>query len=605
MQTPVSHAPFIFVSYAHPDEARIRDDITALRAVADTVWLDENIGAGTPWREEIAGAIERCDVFLFFVSVASIASEHCQRELNYALETRRRIIAVHLEPTELSSGQKMSLMDRQAILRYQLSADQYRGSLTSGVMNEPPPSASPAAPSPESTPLRGSLARRTLIYIGLPVLSILVVWGGWQLISPDVDAQGSADALAANLSVEGMVNVSDFDGRPAIAVLPFDNLSPDPEQAFFADGLAEDLITRLASWRAFPVIARNSSFQYRGEGLDMVRVGQELAVRYLVNGSVRRAGDQIRVTARLVDARSLEHVWAETYDRAVSDLFSLQDEISSTIAASLVGDLTRAEAARAHQQDPESLEAWSLYQLGLHYADRYTSADAQKAAQYFEQALTLDPRFAAASAQLAMANWMILTGDGSDATEEQIAAAFAGARQAIKLDPRDPIAHAALGAIYLTAGDAQNAVDATRRAVELNPSMPLAWIWYGFAQVLAGDPQACIAATKRAQRLDPHGPSVWIYDSLALAYWEAGDYEASLTAGRRLVATHPTYFTGYLYVAMSAVSLGRIEEARAAIEEGRRARPDLSLELMQNYLAVARPAIDARRNAALRKAGLD
>ncbi|NIS01255.1 MAG: hypothetical protein GWN99_09355 [Gemmatimonadetes bacterium] len=136
--------------------------------------------------------------------------------------------------------------------------------------------------------------------------------------------------------------------------------------------------------------------------------------------------------------------------------------------------------------------------------------------------------------------------------------------------------------------------------------MPEAWIWLGFAQVLAGDPEACIASTERAQALDPQGPhEVWIYDSLALANWEAGRFEAALDAGRRLVATHPTYFTGYLYVAMSSVSLGRIDAARAAILEGRRVRADLSIELMQNYLAVSRPAIDARRNAALRKAGLD
>ena len=167
-----------------------------------------------------------------------------------------------------------------------------------------------------------------------------------------------------------------------------------------------------------------------------------------------------------------------------------------------------------------------------------------------------------------MTNWMALTGDGGVATADQIAAAFETARRALELDPRDPVAHAALGSIYLMVGDPQNAVDATRRAVELNPSMPVAWVWFGWAQVLAGNPEACIVATERAQRLDPHFPTIWIYDSLALAHWEAGNYEASLTAGRRLVATHPTYLTGHLYVAMSAVSLGRIDEARAAIAEG-------------------------------------
>ena len=205
-----------------------------------------------------------------------------------------------------------------------------------------------------------------------------------------------------------------------------------------------------------------------------------------------------------------------------------------------------------------------------------------------------------------MESWSVLTADGSAATPEQVSAALAIARRAVDLDPRDPVAHAALGAVYLTAGDPQNALDATRKSVDLNPSMPLAWIWLGWSQLLAGDPEACIVATERAQRLDPQGPAlVWVYDSLALANWELGRYQAALDAGRRLVALRPTYLTSYLYVAMSLISLGQVDAARAAIVEGRRVRPDLSIDLMQNYLAVSRPEIDARRNAALRKAGLE
>jgi adenylate cyclase len=403
----------------------------------------------------------------------------------------------------------------------------------------------------------------------------------------------------------GAPDVPAFDGRPAIAVLPFDNLSPDPDQAFFADGLAEDLITRLASWRAFPVIARNSSFQYRGGNLDLKRVGAELGARYLVEGSVRRAGDRIRVTAQLIDASSAEHVWAQTYDRALADVFALQDEIGSTISASLVGDLTRAEGERARQLGTENLEAWSLYQLGLQHAARYTARDAAEAVRLFERALELDPHFSTAQARLAMAKWMSAPGEGNAATDEQVASALGAARHAVELDPRDPVAHAALASAYLTAGDPPSAIEAARKAVDLNPSMPEAWIWLGWAQVLAGDPDSCVVATERARELDPQGSMVWIHDSLALAHWEAGRYEAALEEGRRLVAVHPEYLTGHLYVAMSEVELGRTDEARAAIAAGRRARPDLSIELMQNYLVVSRPEIDARRNAALRKAGLE
>ena len=414
-----------------------------------------------------------------------------------------------------------------------------------------------------------------------------------------------SNAGEAPQTTNNVAQVVDFGARPAIAVLPFDNLSTDPEQAFFADGLAEDLITRLSTWRAFPVIARNSSFQYRGGNLDLKRVSAELGARYLVEGSVRRAGDQIRVTAQLIDASTDQHVWAQTYDRAITDLFTLQDEISSTIAASLVGDLTRAEGERAHQRGTESLEAWSLYQLGMQHADRYTLEEFGEARKFFAQAVDRDPRFATALAQHALSTVMEIMLGGSGVREDMVSAAFESARRAVALDSRDPTAHAALGGAYLVAGDPKNGVDSTQRAVDLNPSMPEAWIWLGWSQVLAGNPQAAIAASVRAQRLNPQGPMVWIYENLALAYWEVGRYAEALELARQLVATQPAYFTGYAYIAMNAIALGKIDEARAAIAEGRRVQPDLSLALMQGYFGVSRPEVDARRNDALRAAGLD
>jgi len=402
-----------------------------------------------------------------------------------------------------------------------------------------------------------------------------------------------------------VTEVTDFGARPAIAVLPFDNLSTDPEQAFFADGLAGDLITRLSTWRAFPVIARNSSFQYRGGNLDLKRVSAELGARYLVEGSVRRAGDQIRITAQLIDASTGQHVWAHTYDRAITDLFALQDEISSTIAASLVGDLTRAEGERAHQRGTESLEAWSLYQLGMQHADRYTLEEYGEARKLFAQAVDRDPRFATALAQLALSTVMEIMLSGSGEREDMVSAAFESARLAVALDARDPTAHAALGGAYLVAGDSKNGIDSTQRAVDLNPSMPEAWIWLGWAHVLAGNPQAAITASERAQRLNPQVPNVWIYENLAIAHWELGRYAEGLKLARQLVAMNPSYYTGYAYIAMNAVALGNIDEARAAISEGRRVQPDLSIALMEGYFGNPRPEIDARRNDALRAAGLD
>ena len=398
---------------------------------------------------------------------------------------------------------------------------------------------------------------------------------------------------------------SHFGGRPAIAVLPFDNLSPDPEQAYFADGLAEDLITRLSSWRAFPVIAGDSSFQYRGDNLDLKQIGANLDARYLVRGSVRRAVDKIRVTAQLIDATSGEHVWAETFDREITDLFALQDEISETIAASLVGDLTRAEGERARQRGTENLEAWSLYQLGLQHFDRYTLEDFAEARRLFDLAVERDPRFASALGQGAIAALSELMLGRAGPHEQLLSAMMANARRAVELDPRDPAAQLGLAAAYLATSDPKNGLESIRRAIALNPSMPEAWIWLGWTQILLGNPEATITATERAQRLNPQGNMVWIYDNFASAYWEIGRYDEALKAAHRLVATQPSYFIGYAYIAMNAVALGQLDDARAAIAEGRRIRPDLSLELIQGYFGVSRPAIDAQRNAALRQAGLE
>jgi adenylate cyclase len=402
------------------------------------------------------------------------------------------------------------------------------------------------------------------------------------------------------------LTVPAFAGRPAIAVLPFDNLSPDPAQAFFADGLAEDLITRLSTWRAFPVIARNSSFQYRGGNKDLKRVSSELGARYVVEGSVRRAGDRVRVTAQLIDAPSGEHVWAETYDREVKDVFALQDEISSTIAASLVGDLTHAEGERARQRGTENLEAWSLYQLGVQHADRFTREDNAEARRLFERAVALDPRFATALAALASANlWGVVLGF-ADAPEQEVSAALDTARRAVELDPRDAFAQGTLGFAYLLAGDARNGLDSCQRALDLNPSMPEAWVGFSWAKLVTGDPEGCIAAGQRAQQLSPHGSMVSLAsENMGLAYWETGRYEEALEAARRLVAARPEYYLGPVYLAMNDVALGRMDDARAAIAQARRIQPDLSLALIQRAVGVSRPEIDARRNAALRQAGLE
>jgi adenylate cyclase len=444
---------------------------------------------------------------------------------------------------------------------------------------------------------------RSLVSIATIALASLISFVAYQYFTSEELARASSPVAPQARESDHVVAMLP-DDRPAIAVLPFNNISPDPEHAFFADGLAEDLITRLSSWRAFPVIARNSSFQYRGGNVDLKRVSRELGVRYVVEGSVRRAGERIRVNAQLIDATSGKHVWAETYDRRIVDVFTLQDEISELIAASLVGDLTRAEGERARQRGTNNLEAWSLYQLGLQHFDRYTLEGFAEAREMFRRAAELDPRFATPQGQLAIAGLSELM-LGRSLSEEFVTTLMSSARRAVELDPRDPVARLGLGGAYIAAGDIKNGLASCQKAVDLNPSMPMAWIWLGWTSLLAGDPETTITATERARMLNPQGAMVWIHDSFSAAYWELGRYDEALEAAEQLIATQPTYLTGYAYIAMNEVALGRLEEARTAIIEGRRVQPDLSLDRIQNYFGVSRPTIDARRNAALRMAGLD
>ena len=394
--------------------------------------------------------------------------------------------------------------------------------------------------------------------------------------------------------------------RPAVAVLPFENLSSDPEQAYFADGLAEDLITRLASWRAFPVIARTSSFQFRGEGYDLQDASAALGARYIVQGSVRRIADRIRVTAQLIDVSTNENVWADSYDGEVVDVFALQDDLSGLIAASLVDDLNRAEAERAERRGTEDLEAWALFQLGLQYADAFTRDEFALAREYFSRAAERDPAFATPLAHQTFVDlWHVVLG-WSESPVEDIDAALGLARRAAELDPRDPAAQAALGWAYIMSGDLENGLAAARLAVELNPSMPEALGWLSWNLLVANDPEGVITYGERAQRLNPLGGfSSIIYDNLSQAHWQLGDFQAGLSAARRLVAELPDYYIGYVLVAMNLAELGQLEEALAAIATAREIQPDLSQELLQAMYGVSRPEVDARRNALLRQLGAE
>ena len=394
-----NQGPFIFVSYAHEDESRIQDDIARLKDVAETVWLDENIGAGTPWREEIAEAIERCDVFLFFVSPSSIASEHCRRELTYALETRRRVIAVHLEATELSPGQKMSLMDRQAILRYQLTPDQYRAKLTSGVLNAPLRD----SPGPTSRQRRVSRVRRTLIYAAFPALLIIIGWGLTQLnFDPPYSENTQAGPVGDNL---------------ALAIMPFQAISG--EQAV-ADGFHADVLNKLTKLPGVLIISIDSLNEMQRRDTSISEIARTLNVSHVIQGDLQQVGEKLRINLKMVDGGNGTVVWSERYDHSLADLFSAQAEIANLVARSLNIKLNSSQEAMVAEIPTTSPEAWGLYK-------RAQAADFANRPALLEEAVALDPEFADAVSLLAFTRARM-----NDFSDENIALA----RRAVELNPK-------------------------------------------------------------------------------------------------------------------------------------------------------------------------
>ena len=262
------------------------------------------------------------------------------------------------------------------------------------------------------------------------------------------------------------VTATIFD-KPSIAVLPFDNMSGDTEQEYFSDGITDDLITALCRIRQFRVVARNSTFSFKGQFPDVRRVAEELNVRYVIEGSVRRAGNQIRLTAQLIDGNTGNHVWAERYDRSLDDIFSLQDELANTIVGAVEPAMGRAEQERANKKPPENLDAWESYQRGMWHLIRRTKLDMKEARKLFERAITLDSHFAQAYAGYARTFYFdVLLGFSDDGDEEALEAA----RKAVDLDNEDAESHTALGQIYYVKRNNERAIPEFEAAIRLNPS---------------------------------------------------------------------------------------------------------------------------------------
>ncbi len=355
--------------------------------------------------------------------------------------------------------------------------------------------------------------------------------------------------------------------KPSIAILAFTNMSGDAEQEFFADGIAEDIITVLSKSRWLFVIARNSSFTYKGKAAAVRDIGRELGVRYVLEGSVRKAGGRVRVTAQLVEATTGGHLWAEKYDRDLADIFDVQDEITKRVSEAIQPALERNERERAARKAPESLDAWESYHRGMWHFGNVDAAENEKARNFFRRAIEIDPRFAPAEAALALTHLNEIT-LFQNARAVNIPHALDHAGRAIQIDATDATAHAVMArALWMSGRHAESVAEADL-AVSLDPNSAAAHGAQGGARLWGGRPRDAIEPLRTAMRLSPFDPlfPLWLHFAARAHYW-AEDYVASVTAARKLLHSVPNFRQVYNTLIAALGQTGQIDEARIVMTE--------------------------------------
>jgi adenylate cyclase len=391
--------------------------------------------------------------------------------------------------------------------------------------------------------------------------------------------------------------------KPSIAVLPFQNMSDDSQQEYFADGISEDIITALSKLRWLFVIARNSSFTYKGKAVDVKRVSRELGVRYVLEGSVRKGGNRVRITAQLIDAASNNHIWADHYDGDLTDIFALQDEITKRVVAAIEPKLLEAEGVRSQSRSSDNLGAWELLTQANSLFWRLTKAEGQAAVAILRQVVERYPTYAPAHSMLAFMllvsrqiGWLVI--------EPQVKEPAALAARAAELDDSDPWAHLALGYVAITRRNTDEAVEEFRRALDLNPNFAAAHGYLGFALALSGQSKEAIEHIEQAIRMSPHDPQNALFNiGLAGAHYLAGRYTEAVSFGRKAMQQRFGLTNGHRIYIASLAQAGQIDEARAALVRLQELHPENSIAWIEKNIPYT-PGPMAKFLDGMRKAGL-
>jgi len=398
----------------------------------------------------------------------------------------------------------------------------------------------------------------------------------------------------------------DVSGRPTIAVLPFENMEGDPAEEYFSDAITHDIITALSKYRSFLVIARGSSFVFKGQRVDVRRIGLDLGARYIVEGSVHKIGGRVRVGAGLVETESGRYVWADQYDRAVDDIFEVQDEITATIASRIEPEVGSAERLRVGRKSRSELHAWDLFHLGMKHFYKSTASDNQEAQHLFRRAIELDPTLAQAYAWLSYAEVLDMVYFDAEPDEERLNHAVASSRKGVELDAQDAMAHFTCGRALLAKRAYQDALAELQAAVELNPNLAIIYCGLGDSLAYEGRFDEAIPCFEKAIQLSPYDPQRWAYYSYrALAHLLSSEFESALEWAQNAVRIPNCHYWPFAHRVSALGHLRRAAEVPAAVAELLRRKPEFSCELARERLFyVKNPEHLARYLEGLRSAGI-
>jgi TolB-like protein len=394
--------------------------------------------------------------------------------------------------------------------------------------------------------------------------------------------------------------------RPSIAVLPFQNMSGDPDQEYFTDGIVEEIITALSRMHWLFVIARNSSFAYKGRTIDLKQVGRELGVRYVLEGSVRKAANRLRISGQLIDATTGGHLWADRFEGALEDVFEMQDHVTSSVIGAIGPRLERAEIERAKRKPTESLDAYDYYLRGMAGVYRWSKDSVSEALQHFHKAIEIDPEFASAYGAAAWCYfWRMLSGWMVDRAQE-VAETTRLAAKAAECGNDDAVALSFGGlALGYVGDDAEAGVAMVDRALVLNPNLAAAWNASAILRTFLGDSDTVVEHAAHAMRLSPLDPwSFVMHAATGLAHFFAGRYDEAWRLAESAYRERPNFISAMRVAAASNALAGRLNEARGFITRALQLDPELRISNLKDRVPAWRPELFDKYIAALRMAGL-